>query len=79
SNATAGTAALPASQQTLTITNSNVTDQSLIYITPTSNTYNKVIYVKGKTGHNNMTPGSFTVSINSPIPYPIEFNWWIIN
>jgi len=73
-NATAGQAILKAGQTELTIKNSNVTDKSLIYLTPVSGTQNKVLYVKAKKGGE-----EFTAAIDVPIDSDIEFNYWIIN
>jgi len=47
-NATAGEATLPAYETELIIYNDKLTDQSLIYLTPTSDTKNKILYVKAK-------------------------------
>ncbi|MFC1711732.1 tail fiber domain-containing protein [Patescibacteria group bacterium] len=75
-NATAGKSVLPAYETELTIPNTNITGQSLIYITPTSDSQNKVLYVKSKKDGQN---GYFTIAIDTPIYKDIEFNWWIIN
>ena len=47
-NATTGTATLPSGQLEVTLYNQNVTATDLIYITPTSSTDNKVLYVSSK-------------------------------
>ena len=75
-NATAGKAVLPANTTQLIINNKNITEDSLIYITPTSNTANKVLYVKSK---KDCLDGYFTVAVDTAINQEIEFNWWIIN
>ncbi|PIS15036.1 hypothetical protein COT63_02075 [Candidatus Shapirobacteria bacterium CG09_land_8_20_14_0_10_38_17] len=49
-NATAGMATLPASETEIIIYNDKITDQSLVYLTPTSDTGNKILYVKAKVG-----------------------------
>jgi len=49
-NATAGTAILPAGKTEITIVNQAVTDNSLVYLTPLSPTENKVLFVKVKKG-----------------------------
>jgi hypothetical protein len=70
----AGTANISAYQTQVTIDNPLVTGQSLIYITPTSNTNNQVLYLLKQ------LPGeSFTVGIQSPSGYQIPFNWIIVN
>ena len=70
----AGTASIEAHQTQLTIDNPLVTDKSLIYITPTSDTGNQVIFLQ------NQVPGkSFTVGIQNPSDKQIPFNWIIVN
>lgn len=70
----AGTATLLAGSSEIVIFNPNITDHTLIYITPTSPTQNRTLFVADK------KPDSyFKVAIDSPIPYDIKFNWWIIN
>ena len=90
-NATAGVALLPANENEIMIYNSKITDQSLIYITPLTNTSNKVIYIKAKKAAANSSTseeskptsevnlGWFKVAIDTPISQEIKFNWWIIN
>jgi hypothetical protein len=73
SNATAGTAILPANATSITISNTNVTDNTLIYITPVSNTHNQVLYVSSKSAGQ-----GFTVSTNAGIGQDITFNYWLI-
>lgn len=85
SNATAGVATLTSPNTELTITSPYVTSNSLVYLTPTTNTDNKVLFVQSKvtctpatlTLDPNCTP-SFTVGIDSPASSNISFNWWII-
>jgi len=72
SNASAGTATLLAGQTNLTITNSNITPNTLIYLTPLSDTQNQVLYVSSKSAQD------FTVSINQPLDQDIDFNYWLI-
>jgi hypothetical protein len=70
----AGTANVSAYQTQVTIDNPNVTDKSLIYITPTSSTNNQVLYLLKQ------VPGeSFTVGLQNPSVTPIPFNWIIVN
>ena len=56
----------------LTINSPYVTGQTLVYLTPTGNSDNKVLFVKSK------ADGSFIVAIDSPATTDIPFNWWII-
>jgi len=73
-NATAGKAVLKAGLTELTIHSSAITDQTLIYVTPISNTQNKVLFVKAKKAGD-----YFTVAIDTAINSDIEFNYWLIN
>ena len=73
-DATAGTGILPAGSTTITIPNTQLTNRSLIYITPITSTKNQVMYVKEKA-----EKVSFTVGLDTPITSDIIFNWWIIN
>jgi hypothetical protein len=91
-NATSGVAYLPSNESQIMIYNQNITENSLIYITPSSNTQNKVLYVKNKKAPIGATvdeqsgstikkaeKGWFTVGIDQAINGQIQFNWWIIN
>lgn len=70
---TTGKAALPSGQKDITINNDMVLEKSLIFLTPTSPTQNRVLYISGQ------SPGRFTVSLDAPISTPINFNWMISN
>jgi len=81
---------LPANESEIMIYNNKITEQSLIYLVPTSDTQNKVLYVKAKKPQQateidtegNEIPeekGWFKVAIDMPINQEIEFNWWIVN
>jgi hypothetical protein len=72
-NATAGKAILPAGLAEFTINTPHVTDQTLVYVTPIGNPQNQVLYVKSKKENE-----WFKIAINQPLPYDLEFNWWII-
>lgn len=85
SNATAGEAILPAHSTELVIESPYVTANSLIYLTPTGHTDNKVLFVKTKNTCVKPTPTyqtlctpSFTIAVDSPTRSNIPFNWWII-
>ncbi|MFC1710149.1 tail fiber domain-containing protein [Patescibacteria group bacterium] len=71
-NATAGHALLESDEYEVTIVNENVTNYTLVYVTPTTSTYNHVLYVKEK------GDGYFRVGFNDAVPTDVEFNWWII-
>jgi len=86
-NATAGKSTLPAGLTEFTINTPRIDAASLIYVTPIGDSQNQVLYVKSK----QTCPGSelpessepncspwFTVAINQPLTYDLEFNWWII-
>ena len=72
-NATAGEAVIPALQGEITIRNQKVKTQSLIYITPTSESENQVLYVKSK------GDGFFKAGFKNPISQDTTFNWWIVD
>jgi len=89
-NATTGVGFLPANESEIMIYNPKITEQSLIYITPITDTENKVVYVKAKKAekpvsvneNNELIPkekGWFKVAIDAPINQDIQFNWWIVN
>jgi hypothetical protein len=71
-NATAGSGIIPAGVSEITVKNVNVTDYSLVYVTPTSSTENYVLYVKRKAA------GEFVVGFTNPIDIDVNFNWWIV-
>ncbi|QHO62982.1 hypothetical protein MICH65_0001 [Candidatus Chazhemtobacterium aquaticus] len=82
SNTTIGTATIPAGELTTYIENNNISDTTLIYITPISDTKNQVLYVKNKYSCPVDAPLScqpfFTVAINQPTTQDIQFNYWLI-
>jgi hypothetical protein len=87
SNATAGESVLVSPNTELTINSPYVTANSLVYLTPTGNTDNKVLFVKSKNTCTSAfvptlaTPKcvpAFTVGIDTPASSDISFNWWII-
>ena len=71
-NATAGSATIPAGVSEITIKNNKVGDYTLVYVTPTSETRNNVLYVKSKQA------GQFVVGFTNPIEVDTNFNWWIV-
>ena len=59
----------------LTINNPNVTENSLIYITPFGDTQNKVLYLLRQ-----VPSESFTVGVSGiPATKDMQFNWLIVN
>ncbi len=71
-NSTVGSVTIPAGVVEITIKNPKVTDYSFVYVTPTSDTENNVLYVKSKQN------GQFVVGFNNPINTETNFNWWIV-
>jgi len=71
-NATAGKAIIPAYISEIVIRNSNITNYTLVYVTPTSTTENNVLYVKSKGN------GYFTVGFTDPLTFDVSFDWWFI-
>jgi len=76
----AGFATLRANQPEITIKNPNVTEKSLIYITPFGDTDNKVLYLLRQIPQTEDEEGSFTVGASGTLPTQnIQFNWLIVN
>jgi hypothetical protein len=70
----AGMTSVKTGQKEVTIDNPNVTENSLIYITPKAASQNGALYLMRQVpGH------SFTVGINKATTVDIPFNWIIIN
>jgi len=81
-NATAGTATLPAGATELVVQNNRLTDNSMVYLTPVGSTNNQVIYLKNKfttPTPSPSTPNTFTVAIDQALSTDVKVNWWIIN
>lgn len=70
----AGTATLKAYRPELTIYNALVTEKSLIYVTPSNNTDNQVLYLLRQVPNT-----SFTVGVSKVVDHDVTFNWIIIN
>jgi hypothetical protein len=69
-----GVATISANLTQVTVPTTQVTPNSYIYITPTTNPDNHILYVLDK------NPGiSFTVGLSTSYTSDIDFNWWIIN
>jgi hypothetical protein len=76
SNASSGTTTLPAYKSELVIHTDQLTENSLIYLTPIGSTNNQVLYIKEK------IIGSdpyFTIALDQALYQDIQINWWIIN
>ena len=79
---TSGKSTLGAHATQLTIESDQITENSLIYVTPVSSTQNQVLYVKSQTPENPTTgekEGKFVVGFDQSINTDVNFNWWIIN
>jgi hypothetical protein len=79
-----GQGVIYAGSETVSIANSLLTKNSLIYITPISRTGNKVLYVKSQRSKeecgSSECPSDFTVALDGgSASEDIKFNWWIIN
>jgi len=77
SNATAGTATLPAGKTELIINNNKITANSMVYITPVGSTKNQVLYIKEKVVSE--SESYFTIALDNALDQSIDINWWIIN
>src|SRR3989338_2795985 len=70
----AGTATIPAGYQDIAIINPHIGDKTLFYITPTSKTYGRTIYISDK------KPELYAkISLDEKSMYDITINWWMIN
>lgn len=69
----AGTGVITAYERERTIRTQYVSEQSLIYVTATSNTQQVTPYVARQSDN------SFTVQIPETVTKDITFNWWIVN
>jgi site-specific recombinase XerD len=79
--ASAGTAIIGKNQTERTIYSPFVKEDSLIYITPNSNTEGLTPYIARQSAedkeHN--SKGSFTIQLPDRAPADIKVNWWIVN
>ncbi len=71
-NSTVGKAVIATGSDEITIRNPKITDYSLIYVTPTSETQNLVLYVKEKGN------GYVKVGFDRSLDIDVSFNWWIV-
>lgn len=77
----AGVAVITANESERTIITPFVNSDSLIYLTPVSDTQGQSPYIARQTNEdlNTKTRGSFTIQISKSVPSDIKLNWWIIN
>ena len=73
SNTTIGTATIASGSAEIVVANQKVTDQTLIYLTPISDTSNQVLYVKSK-----QAGTGFTVAVPASPSAGISFNYWLV-
>ena len=73
SNSLSGNSTLSANTKEITITNSQVTSSSQVYVSITKGGKNQSLQVISK------STGSFIVGLDTAINEDIEFKWWIIN
>ena len=73
SNVVKSTAVLPAGQTSLPIANPRITNSSLIYLIPQSDSHNHPVYVSSK------AEGSATITIEKPLATDLTIDYWIIN
>jgi len=69
-----GSATLPAEETMVTVQTSAVTENSKIFVTPTTSTNSQTLFIQGKTANK-----QFTVAIDNEVKHDISFNWWVIN
>ncbi|MDP4009887.1 MAG: tail fiber domain-containing protein, partial [Candidatus Shapirobacteria bacterium] len=86
SNATAGTATLPAGKTEIIIHTNKLTPNSMVYLTPNGSTKNQVVYVKSKNvvetpdlASLSKNQSTFVIALDNPLTSPVDINWWIIN
>jgi tetratricopeptide (TPR) repeat protein len=73
SNSLSGSSTLPANQKDMTLTNSQLSTTSQVYLTVTKGGKNQKLQVISKSDK------SFTVGLDTPISEDVQFNWWIVN
>ena len=86
---TAGVGLLPAYSSEVVIYTDKLIDDSLIYITPTTQTKNKTLFVAQKEscmGKNTLLATEttvckpyFKVALDKALTTDVKFNWWIVN
>jgi len=79
---TAGVGLMPTGSPEILIYNEKVTDDSLIYVTATSPTFGKSLYLAQKQSCQPQTINCkpyFKVAIDGSTTSDIHFNWWIVN
>jgi len=80
-SSSAGTATILPGQTQRTIITPFIRPDSLIYISPTSDTQGVIPYISRQTEENPAaeTAGSFTIQISKAVNKEISINWWVVN
>ena len=81
SNSTTGFATLPAGKLKAIISNPNITEHTMIQVTPQGSTQNQVLYVASKQADDPTTPeneAQFTVAIDNTVATDVSFTYWLI-
>lgn len=78
-SASAGVARIVKGETFRTIENPHITENSLIYVTPISDTMGQSIYVSDQKSNTSSQSASFTVKIKDSVEEDIKFNFLIIN
>jgi hypothetical protein len=88
---TSGRATIPAYTNQVTIYSSQISEGSLIYVTPVGSTGNQVMYVRAQQAEIEPTlaqpgqpaqpgqKGMFVVGFDRAVTQDVVFNWWIVN
>jgi len=71
--ATIGTATIPAGETLIVVKNNQITENSLIFVTPKTTISQPLAVTKQIEGE------SFTVEVEGPVAKEVKFNWWIVN
>jgi len=72
-NASAGKARIPKGEKEVIIRNEQITAESLVFVTPTSDTANSTLYIKEQ------IDGEVIVGFDKSAKADIEFNWWLVD
>jgi len=78
-SSSAGFATIVKGQLERTIITPFVKENSLIYLTPTSDTQGETPYISRQILETNQTKASFTIGVPQSLDKDIKVNWWIVN
>jgi hypothetical protein len=71
-NTSIGSAIIPAGASEITVKSPQINANAMVYVTPTSSTNNRVLYVKMKDN------GYFKVGFTEALEKDSTFNWWVV-